>query len=347
MSTRFYPSYSQVRVGVSGADAEVTALRLRDTLVAIGEALIDFIPDKKGCEFFEVGSFSPATGGAPANVCGAFSKLGGKSRMITQLGNDPFGDVITRTLNEAGVDTSCISYTSSANTALAFVSQTTDGKSTYSFYRNPSADMLFDASDVTGDMLDDCYALHFCSVSLGDFPMKDAHRAAVAIARRNGAIVSFDPNLRFMLWDDKDALNRVIWEFIPDCDILKISDEELEFITGTASIDEALPLLFTGCVKLVIITKGKDGACAVNSNGTVESACPEVNAVDTTGAGDGFIGSFLWKLKALGIGREDLASCPSSVIGECLDFANRFAAISVRRKGAIPSYPELREVITD
>lgn len=345
MSTRFYPSYSQVRVGVTGADAEVTALRLRDTLVAIGEALIDFIPDKKGCEFYEVGSFSPAAGGAPANVCGAYSKLGAKSRMITQLGNDPFGEVITRTLNEAGVDTSCISYTSAANTALAFVSHTTDGKSTYSFYRNPSADMLFDASDVTGDMFDDCYALHFCSVSLGDFPMKDAHRAAVAIARRQGAIVSFDPNLRFMLWDDKDALKRVIWEFIPDCDILKISDEELEFITGTASVDEALPLLFTGCVKLVIITKGKDGACAVNSNGIVESACPEVKAVDTTGAGDGFIGSFLWKLKSLGVVRDDLASCPSSVIGECLDFANRFAAVSVQRKGAIPSYPGLREVI--
>ena len=88
--------------------------------------------------------------------------------------------------------------------------------------------MLFDPSAITAEMFDDCYALHFCSVSLGDFPMKDAHRAAITIARRQGAIVSFDPNLRFMLWDDKDALKRVIWEFIPDCDIVKISDEELE-----------------------------------------------------------------------------------------------------------------------
>ena len=98
MSTRFYPEYRQVRVATEGASAEVARLRLNDTLIAIGEALIDFIPDKKGCEFYEVGSFSPATGGAPANVCGAFSKLGGKARMITQLGNDPFGDVITRLL---------------------------------------------------------------------------------------------------------------------------------------------------------------------------------------------------------------------------------------------------------
>ena len=344
MCTRFYPEHRQVKVSVSGAVATVSRLRLNDTLVAIGEALIDFIPDRKACEFYEVGSFSPATGGAPANVCGAFSKLGGKARMITQLGRDPFGDVIIRTLNEAGVDTSCISYTSEANTALAFVSQTADGKSTYSFYRNPSADMLFDPSAITAEMFDDCYALHFCSVSLGDFPMKDAHRAAITIARRQGAIVSFDPNLRFMLWDDKDALKRVIWEFIPDCDIVKISDEELEFITGCSDIGEALPLLFAGSVKLVILTKGKDGAECYSSLGCVSSASTKVTAVDTTGAGDGFIGSFLWKLRSLGIGKENLGECPLAVIKECLDFANRFCAVSVQRKGAIPSYPELNEV---
>lgn len=344
MGTRFYPEHRQVKISVDGASASVSTLRLNDTLVAIGEALIDFIPDKKGCEFYEVGSFSPATGGAPANVCGAFSKLGGKSRMITQLGKDPFGDVITRTLNEAGVDTSCISYTTEANTALAFVSQTTDGKSTYSFYRNPSADMLFEPSSITPEMFDDCYALHFCSVSLGDFPMKDAHRAAITIAKRQGAIVSFDPNLRFMLWDDKDALKRVIWEFIPSCDIIKISDEELEFITGCSDISGALPLLFTGNVKLVILTKGKDGAECYSASGSVSSVSPAVAAVDTTGAGDGFIGSFLWKLRSLGIGKENLANCPLSVLQECLDFANRFCAVSVQRKGAIPSYPELKEI---
>ena len=345
MSTRFYPEYRQVRVAVTGASAEVCPLRLNDTLVAIGEALIDFIPDKTGCEFHEVGAFSPATGGAPANVCGAFSKLGGKSRMLTKLGDDPFGNVITRTLNEAGVDTSYISYTDEANTALAFVSLAKDGNRVFSFYRNPSADMLFDASEVTSEMLADCYALHFCSVSLGDFPMKDAHRAAITIARRQGAIVSFDPNLRFMLWDDKDELKRVIWEFLPDCDILKISDEELEFITGESSIEKAIPSLFTGSVKLVILTKGKDGASAYNLNGSVDSVGPKVKATDTTGAGDAFIGSFLWKMHSLKLGRDDIASCPLSVIKECLDFSNRYCSISVQRPGAIPSYPEIGEIL--
>ena len=174
--------------------------------------------------------------------------------------------------------------------------------------------------------------------------MKDAHRAAITIARRQGAIVSFDPNLRFMLWDDRDALKRVIWEFLPDCDILKISDEELEFITGCSDINEALPLLFAGSVKLVILTKGKDGAECYSSLGFVSSASPSVVAVDTTGAGDGFIGSFLWKLRSMGIGKDTLGDCPLPVLQACLDFANRFCAISVQRKGAIPSYPEIGEL---
>ena len=344
MSTRFYPEHRQVKIAVSGASSEVSALRLNDTLVAIGEALIDFIPDKTGCEFHEVGAFSPATGGAPANVCGAFSKLGGKSRMITKLGNDPFGNVITRTLNEAGVDTSYFYYTDEPNTALAFVSLAKDGNRVFSFYRNPSADMLFAPSEVTSEMLDDCYALHFCSVSLGDFPMRDAHKTAITLARRQGAIVSFDPNLRFMLWDDRDALKRVIWEFLPECDILKISDEELEFITGESDFEKALPVLFTGSVKLVILTKGKDGASAVNLCGMVDSAVPAVKATDTTGAGDAFIGSFLWSLKKRGIVRDDLATCSNELIKECLDFANRYCSISVQRPGAIPSYPEIGEL---
>ena len=344
MSTRFYPEYRQVRTYVKGASAKICPLRLKDTLVAIGEALIDFIPDKNGCEFHEVGAFSPAVGGAPANVCAAFSKLGGKARMLTKLGDDPFGNVITRTLDQAGVDTSYISRTAEANTALAFVSLAKDGGRVFSFYRNPSADMLFAPSEVTGDMLDDCYALHFCSVSLGDFPMKDAHRTAITIARHRGAIISFDPNLRFMLWDDLDELKRVVNEFIPDCDILKISDEELEFISGTSDIAEAIPAFFVGNVKLVIITKGKDGACALGSFGVIESSVPAVKAIDTTGAGDAFIGAFLWRLKKAGISREDLDSCSSSVISDCLDFANHYCSLSVQKHGAIPSYPEIEEL---
>ncbi len=177
-------------------------------LIAIGEALIDFIPDKSGCEFYEVTGFSPKLGGAPANVCGAFARLGGEARLITQLGNDPFGDKIMRELAECDIDTSCISRTHKANTALAFVSLAKDGNRTFSFYRKPSADMLLSSEQIKEAWFEDMFALHFCSVSLGDFPMKQAHYSAIEVAQKNGGMISFDPNLRFQLWDDSENLKK-------------------------------------------------------------------------------------------------------------------------------------------
>jgi fructokinase len=133
-----------------------------NTLFAIGEALIDFIPAQTGCAFEEVTAFSPKSGGAPANVCGAFTILGGSSKFITQLGDDPFGRKIAGDLARAGIDTSLVSFTDKANTALAFVSLENDGNRTFSFYRKPSADMLFSAEQVKEEWFEDAYALHFC-----------------------------------------------------------------------------------------------------------------------------------------------------------------------------------------
>jgi len=339
MSTRFYPEYPEVKIETEGVTAVLYKLALKDTLVAIGEALIDFIPDKKGCEFYEVGAFAPATGGAPANVCGAFSVLGGKASMITQVGQDPFGDVILRTLDGAGVDTRYVRTTDEANTALAFVSLKKDGDRVFSFYRNPSADMLYDPSYLTPSMFGNCYALHFCSVSLGDFPMKEAHRAAISLAAEQGAIVSFDPNLRFMLWKNVDRLKEAVNEFLPLADIVKISDEELEFITGKTDIKDALPELLKGKTKLVVYTCGKEGAYVYGLSGEAFAPAVRTEAVDTTGAGDGFIGSFLWKLKAEGVTRDTLGKVSSDVLEGCAVFANTFCSISVEGKGAIPSYP--------
>lgn len=313
-----------------------------DILIAIGEALIDFIPDKTGCEFYEVTGFSPSTGGAPANVCGAFSKLGGKSRMITQLGNDPFGEKIARELAGYGIDTSCIKFTDKANTALAFVSLGNDGNRTFSFYRKPSADMLLSADDIENKWFDNVFCLHFCSVSLGDFPMKEAHRKAIEIVKSRGGIISFDPNLRFQLWEDKEKLRKTVNEFIPMSDIVKISDEELEFITGEKDTKKAIKGLFKGSVKLVLYTCGKDGAYAFTPYYDVYAKGEKVDAKDTTGAGDGFIGSFLWKFRQEGIKITDLkAAGVKDKIKSCLEFSNAFCARSVEKKGAIASYPQL------
>lgn len=319
----------------------------RNTLVSIGEALIDFIPDRAGCAFSDVGAFSPKLGGAPANVCGAYAKLGGKARMLTQLGDDPFGHKILDELRDAGIDVGCIRLTDEANTALAFVSSGENGERTFSFYRKPSADMLYRAEYITPETLDDAYALHFCSVSLGDFPMKQAHAAAIRRAREQGSIVSFDPNLRFPLWNDTQALRDTVLEFLPQADIVKISDEELEFLTGTDDIRKALPRLLVGNVQLVLYTLGKDGATALTAETQAHVDGLPGKAVDTTGAGDGFAGSFLWMLHRRGVERGGLGALSRETLLECLHFSNAFCTRSVQKRGAIASYPALEDVLAD
>ena len=223
---------------------------MKNTLFAIGEALIDFIPSETGCDFSGVKSFSPKIGGAPANVLGAFAKLGGKTQLITQLGDDPFGDKIVKELAGFNIGLDNVLFTDKAKTALAFVSLANDGNRTFSFYRNPSADMLYNAENIKKEMFEDCYALHFCSVSLGNFPMKEAHKKAIELAKTQGAVISFDPNIRFPLWNDKQKLKEAIDEFMPAADIIKISDEEIEFITGTNDIKKGSEMLLKNAESL-------------------------------------------------------------------------------------------------
>lgn len=313
-------------------------------LIAIGEALIDFIPDSAGGAIKDVNAFLPAVGGAPANVCGAFTKLGGKSEMITQLGMDGFGDKILEAFENAGIGSSYVKRTDKANTSLAFVALKEDGNREFSFYRNPGADMLFDADDVKKEWFKDAYALHFCSVSLGDFPMKEAHCKAIQYALEKDAIISFDPNLRPALWKDTNEMIETVKEFIPLADIVKISDEELESITGENEIDAALTKLFVDRVKLVIYTEGSDGARAFTKKASAMAECAKVKAVDTTGAGDGFIGAFLWCLQRDGVTVEQIEELSAQKLEEYLKFANAFCGISVQKKGAIPSYPTLAEM---
>ena len=297
------------------------------TLFSIGEALIDMIPSRVGCSFDEVPSFSPRTGGAPANVCAAFARLGGKSAFLSQLGDDPFGHKIARELEACGIDLSHLAFTDKANTALAFVSLEEDGSRTFSFYRKPSADLLYSPEQIDPAWFADAFALHYCSVSLVDSPMRYAHLAAIAAAREAGAIVSFDPNLRFPLWPDRDMLRGTVLQFLPLSNILKISDEELEFLTGTADIESALPQLLVGDVQLVVYTCGSSGAHAYTRTAHGFAPCRKVRAVDTTGAGDGFIGSFLWQLERDGVTLEQAGKAePCPVCASTLPFPTSSAA---------------------
>ena len=314
------------------------------TLFSIGEALIDMIPSRVGCSFDEVSSFSPRTGGAPANVCAAFARLGGKSAFLSQLGDDPFGHKIARELEACGIDLSHLAFTDKANTALAFVSLEEDGSRTFSFYRKPSADLLYSPEQIDPAWFADAFALHFCSVSLVDSPMRYAHLAAITAAREAGAILSFDPNLRFPLWPDREQLRQTVWQFLPLTHILKLSDGELPFLTDTEDIEAALPALFTGDVQLVLYTCGSKGARAYTRTASARARSPKVTAVDTTGAGDGFIGSFLWQLQRDGVTAAELPKLSRKRLTEYLAFSNRFCAISVQHHGALDSYPTLEQM---
>ena len=321
-------------------------------LIGIGEALIDMIPVETNKPIKDVPAFAPIVGGAPANVCGAFAKLSGKSQMITQLGDDPFGDKVIDTFKKYSIGCDYIQRTDKANTGLAFVSLSDDGGREFSFYRRPSADMLMKQKQIKEEWFDDTFALHFCSVCLGDFPMKEAHKKAISIAREKGALISFDPNLRFNLWDSSKSLKKAVCEFIPMADILKVSDEELSFITGICDEEQAVRSLFQGNVKMVVYTRGSKGAFAYTKNVTAYSDSLKVLAVDTTGAGDAFIGSFLYSLSVLlsqsaGNYLEAINDLSEEKLREMLMFSNRYCAKSVMRNGAIESYPELSDMEDD
>lgn len=310
-------------------------------LIAIGEALIDFAPSQLGKKIKEVESFSPKTGGAPANVCGAFTRLGGTSEMITQLGNDPFGDKILDDFRSHNIGCNYILRTDKANTSLAFVSLASDGNREFSFYRNPGADMLLSEDEIQKEWFQDCGVLHFCSVSLGDFPMKEAHKKAILSAKEQGALISFDPNIRLALWKSPEDLKAAILEFLPYADILKISDEELAFITGETDIEKAKDMLLSHS-RLLIYTTGSSGAQAYTKTISCQAEGKKVSAIDTTGAGDGFIGSFLYQLCA---SKKEIEALSAKELQEYLKFSNTFCALSVQKHGAIDSYPTKEEVL--
>ena len=315
---------------------------MKNKLCGIGEALIDFIPDVKGQRLKDVPSFTRVAGGAPANVVGAVTRLGIPSKFLTKLGDDPFGDYIIDVLNEAGIDTSNIARDQEGETALAFVSLASDGNRDFKFYRKNSADLRYSVEDIPENILDDCGMIHFCSVDLVDSPMKEAHKKLIEMAMEQGVKVSFDPNLRFSLWDDLDKLKTTVNEFLEYADIIKISDEELEFITGHTEIADAVPELLSKRAQYVIYTKGKDGAEVYTKKGMVCAPGYSVEVRDTTGAGDSFIGAFLYCL--LNDEVEDLENVSEEVLRSYLEFANAYAANTTTKEGALAAMADRNEI---
>lgn len=313
------------------------------SVISIGEALVDFIPNQKGCALKTVEEFQRICGGAPTNVSAVVAKLGGNSKIVTKLGKDAFGDFIVDTLNSINVDTSCIVRTDVANTCLSFVSLKEDGNREFTFYRNPSADMLFNKDELRLRWFQNVGVLHFCSVSLVESPMKYAHLRAIEVAKQSDAIVSFDPNVRLPLWKSRRACKDTINEFIQYADVLKVSDEEVEFITGM-DIYKASERLLNGNVKVILYSMGKDGAMIFTRDGHITTPSVNVSVMDTTGAGDSIVGAFLYCLVRDNLSTRDLDSISLDKLEEYLKFANYYSGYSVMGKGAIDSYATLKQI---
>jgi len=265
--------------------------------------------------------------------------------MITKLGNDAFGDFLLEQLQQAGVMTDNISRTSEANTGLAFVSLRADGERDFSFYRKPSADLLLHESEIEENWFEEGDILHFCSVDLVESPMKQAHVKAIRLAKDKGSIISFDPNVRLPLWEHPEACRNTILEFIPNAHLVKISDEELEFITGIDEVDRAIQSLFVGDVKAVIFTKGSQGAELYVKGQQFQSSGFAVDVQDTTGAGDAFIGGFLYRLLETNVRQQNLEEVLHKYHQEILTYANASGALTTTGKGAISSLPTKEEII--
>ena len=313
-------------------------------VVAIGELLIDFVPQQKGCALDEVTHFERVAGGAPANVAAAIARLGGNAAMISQVGEDAFGTHILKVLRATGVDTSYVFRTGRANTGLAFVSLDATGNREFSFFRNPSADLFLEEGQIAPDMFTECAALHFCSVDLVDWPVRAAHRRAVALAKQAGALISFDPNVRLPLWSSPADCQAAIREFLPSADLVKLSDDEVEFVTGCTDERAAAEKLFGMGCRLLIVTRGAAGSAAYTPHAEGFAETIRVPVTDTTGAGDSFIGSFLYQLTRDGVAADGLDKLTEQQLTDYLVFSAQYASLTVQHKGAVmATMDELRQ----
>jgi len=308
-------------------------------IVTLGELLIDFVPTTSNVSLIEAPAFKKAPGGAPANVAAGLAKLGISCAFLGKVGDDPFGEFLEKTLSDLGVNTQGLVFSHEARTALAFVSLKADGEREFMFYRHPSADMLYTPDEVDYPLINNAKIFHFGSISLISEPSRSASLAALGSARENHVMISYDPNLRLALWPDSSAAKDGMLSVWERADLIKVSEEELTFLTGLDDIDQAVSTLWHENLKLLIVTLGKHGCryYTPGFKGFVEGI--SVKAIDTTGAGDGFVAGLL----------KGLSEHPEALVNEtlmrdvCL-YANAVGALTTTQLGAIPALPTAQEV---
>ncbi len=308
-------------------------------VLCLGELLIDFVATESGVTVGEASGFLKAPGGAPANVAVGLARLGVSSGFLGKVGDDDFGRFLAATLAQSDVDVSGLRFSEEARTALAFVSLRADGERSFLFFRHPSADMLYEPTDVDDTSIQQAKVLHFGSITLIGEPSRSATLHAVHTAHAAGKIVSYDPNLRLALWPDANAARDGMLLGWPLAHAIKVSREELKFLTGKNDIEAAGRSLWHDDLRILLVTDGANGAdyLTAGSFGHVDGF--PVQAIDTTGAGDGFMAGFLSRW----LNDETLLDAPAK-IAEVVRYANAVGALTTTRRGAIPALPALEQV---
>ena len=307
-------------------------------ITTIGEILIDLTQSGKTEQ--GIPKFDANPGGAPANLAVAAARLGARTAFIGRVGNDSFGDYLKRCLAENGVDVRGMSVDEKARTTLAVVALDERGERTFSFYRDPSADVNLSMEHVPMELLGGTKVLHFGSVSLTAEPARTATLEAAKTAKASGAYVSYDPNYRASLWPDEETAVRNMTEPLSMVDILKVSDEELPLLTGCTDPEKGSARLTDQGVRLVLVTLGAEGAFYRFDGHTGHVPGVPCKVGDTNGSGDTFFGAALSQLVKL----NSLDELTVPELERILAFANKAASITTSRHGAIPAMPTLQEV---
>ena len=308
-------------------------------VTALGELLIDFTENGLSDQGNHLLEANP--GGAPCNVLSMLSKLGKKTAFIGKVGDDFLGRHLKNVVEAAGIDTHGLLLDERVHTTLAFVHTYPDGDRDFSFYRNPGADMNLRAEEVDESLITSSRIFHFGSLSMTHPGVREATKKALRIARENGCLISFDPNLREPLWDTLEEAREQIAFGMTQCDILKISDNEIQWFTGKQDFDEGIrDLQKTYRIPLILLSLGKEGSRAYYRDMKVEAApFLQKNTIETTGAGDTFCACVLNYVLEHG-----LADMTEDNLHEMLRFANAAAALITTRKGALRVMPSKEEI---
>jgi fructokinase len=301
-------------------------------VVCFGDLLIDFVPTETGKGLADAPAFVKAPGGAAANVAVGLVRLGASSAFMGKVGDDPFGHFLAATLQAEGVEVTPLRFEPRARTALAFVSLRVDGEREFLFYRHPSADMLFTPEEVDAEAIQAARIFHFDSISLAaEQPSVTALHAA-GLAQAAGRLISYDVNLRLPLWRDQAAADQGIRHGLAQAHIVKLSDDELFFLTGSRD-PQAVRQLWHAGIKLLVLTMGGQGCVLMTDSGQRHIPSIAVTPVDTTGAGDGFVAGLLAGLLAHPTIPDD------ATLAEICRFANAVGALATTERGAIPALP--------